>query len=256
MKRLWAEGEIEEILKNSNDLPTYTATFNLPGGGGRQTFKGYINQHFNKTKIQAFGLANFDKDSAFLVFLEFAYKEPLSNGMDLGYPTSGLYIDRSGAIYWKNSRSDAYVYKLALDASGLNLVLSDYQGQGFILPTTKIDTLKLKEIEYTGTISETAGGSTSIGTYTLRYSQILNIDGDIIGGTGTIALSFTNSPTTQQVYLGNSDTLPNVTGTIVGDTGAVISIGFKGQSSNQTKLTLSAIPNAENYEGGINIFNN
>ena len=113
--------------------------------------------------------------------------------------------------------------------------------------------------KYTGNITEQAGGSTYIGTYTLRYVPVYDEDGEIVGGSGTLVLDLTTTPTagTRALYLTSSKQLPKFT-FIVGSAQEVAYGYCNGvDSGGFTAITTKdALTQATTYEGSCNIFKN
>lgn len=115
-------------------------------------------------------------------------------------------------------------------------------------------------IEYEGDITENAGSGAKYGTYTLKYVPLLDSNGNVVGGAGTIALNFTEAASATTLYLTNANTLPNLTGVVKATTGAISMICIEGASGDASMLTLQGglagaiVPTT--LEGGINIYSN
>ena len=111
-------------------------------------------------------------------------------------------------------------------------------------------------ITYEGTISEEPGGSTGIGSYTLKYTPTYDEDGNLVGGCGTLAVSFTTAPSSgATLYLSNANTLPDLTGVLFG-AGTPVMVAIEGAPSNGSILRSSSAFGASSYEGGINVYSN
>lgn len=163
----------------------------------------------------------------------------------------------------ENSPNSSSVDRIAIECETLNFttVSGDPTKFEFEEGWTVSTTPRQPAIAHEGAISEASTGSPAVGTYTLKYTPTYDLEGNIVGGAGTLAIELTRAPTTKTLYLTSSSALPKLTG-ILNSAGSLLGVACDGQltGTNAYGFTLANLLGGDiatgAYEGGINIASN
>lgn len=221
MKRLWAEEEINEIAKKFQ-----------PG----ESVRLYDEDYSDYAELSSYGLI-------------IDYSKLQGDGTKHVCEV-GVYNDSFAVEYYED---DGPKCALSLNGDGIAIDGTDIYIGGYATNDPDSITLaknpKQPSIELSGNAMH---GGSNVGTYTIRYIPLYDKSGNLVGGSGTIAISLTSTIADSMVALEGTE---NIKAAIL----AYSSSNTAVAGAIVSGILVCALPSTNlsgNIEGSISVFNN